>query len=180
MHSATQPEPDHDEFLRHFVAAEPKLCAYVHALVFHRADAEDILQEVAVVLWAKYPEFASGTNFTAWACRVAYHEILHYRRRHQRSRLEFNDDLLRRMADEVEPILAEQDAREHALAACLEKLPDAERALIRQRHWQGVTGRSLAQLLGRSESSVSRALGRVYTRLLACIRQSLDAQGVVS
>lgn len=171
------PEPDHDDFLRQFVSVEAKLNAYVRALVLHREDAEDILQEVAIVLWRKYSQFTPGTSFTAWAFKVAYHEILHCRRRYQRSRLEFNEDLLRKIADEVEPVIVEQDVRERALAACLEKLQDSERALIRQRHWQGVTGRSLAQLLGRSESSVSRALGRLYVQLLACIRGSLKTQG---
>lgn len=169
------PEPDHEEFLRYFVSAERRLSAYVRTLVMHPGDAEDILQAVAIVLWRRFSDFTPGTNFTAWACRIAYHEVLHYRRKQHRSRLEFNEALLRQIAEEVTPLLSEQDRRENALRSCMEKLPRDEQALIQQRHWQGVTGRSLARLLGRSESSISRTLGRIYARLLDCIRMNLEA-----
>lgn len=169
--------PDHDDFLRHFVSAEPKLNAYVRAQVMHREDAEDILQEVSIVLWRKYSQFTPGTSFTAWAFRVAHHEILHCRRKYQRSRLEFNESLLGQIAKEAESVANEQDIREAALADCLDKLPDSERFLLRQRYWQGVKGRALAQLAAHSESAVGRALRRIQARLLACIHRNLRMQG---
>jgi len=170
------PDSNHDDYLRQFVSAETKLRAYVRTLVLNRQDAEDILQEVAIVMWRKYSQFTPGTNFIAWACRVAYHEVLHNRRRHDRSRLEFNDDLLRQIADEAEATVAEQDVREYALKGCMEKLPGTDLSLLRERYWKGVSGKALAQLLGRSESFVSRALGRIYIRLLDCIHKTLQMQ----
>jgi len=170
------PESANDDFLRQFVSIEPRLHSYVRSLVIHREDTEDILQEVAIVLWRKHSEFAPGSNFTAWACRVAYHEVLHYQRRHERSRIEFNEELLRQIAADAEPLIADYDVRENALASCLGKLPEDDLGLVRQRHWQGISGRDLARQLGRSESSISRALARAYTRLLACIDRHLKAR----
>ncbi len=42
--------PDHESFMRLWVQHQSRVYAYVRTLVFRRADTEDILQEVAVVL----------------------------------------------------------------------------------------------------------------------------------
>ncbi len=52
----------HERFLRAFTQHEAggaRLCA---ALVPSRADADDVLQEVAIVLWEKFDEFAAAAT----------------------------------------------------------------------------------------------------------------------
>ena len=39
-------------------------------IVFQRADAEDVMQETASVLWKKFDEFERGSHFDRWAFRV--------------------------------------------------------------------------------------------------------------
>ena len=52
--------------MRLWVQYQSRVYAYIRALVFRRADAEDILQEVAVVLWRKYDQFEPGSRFDQW------------------------------------------------------------------------------------------------------------------
>ena len=69
-----------DEFSVHRVRQFGELLAechrdlftFIYSLVQHHADAEDVYQQVAVVLWKKFDTFEIGTNFAAWATTVAH------------------------------------------------------------------------------------------------------------
>jgi DNA-directed RNA polymerase specialized sigma24 family protein len=49
-----------------------ELFTFIYSLVQHHADAEDVYQQVAIVLWEKFDQFQIGTNFAAWATKVAH------------------------------------------------------------------------------------------------------------
>jgi RNA polymerase sigma-70 factor (ECF subfamily) len=57
----------HDQFLRLYTANEPAIRAFVRRLVPTRADAADVIQEVALVLWRKFEGFDSQEDFRRWA-----------------------------------------------------------------------------------------------------------------
>jgi RNA polymerase sigma-70 factor (ECF subfamily) len=59
--------------IRQISQHQAALLAYVLTLHPDRSEAQDILQETNVVLWQKIDEFRDGTNFKAWAFRIAYH-----------------------------------------------------------------------------------------------------------
>ena len=58
-------------FRRQWVRWQPLIYGYIRTMVFHRADAEDVLQDVAEVLWRKIDQFQEGTRFDQWA----YHPL---------------------------------------------------------------------------------------------------------
>ena len=68
---ADQRQSDECDFGRLFVQHEARIYGYIRSLVVHRADAEDLLQETASMLWQKFHEFQPGSNFLAWAMSVA-------------------------------------------------------------------------------------------------------------
>ena len=55
----------HAEFLRLYTKYQHRILSYIFVLVPNRTDAEDLLQDTAVLLWAKFDEFESGTDFAA-------------------------------------------------------------------------------------------------------------------
>src|SRR3954466_8216638 len=75
-------------FLRLFLQHERRLYAYILALLPNRADPDDVLQEVSLVLWDKFRDEAPPDDFTAWGCRVAYFKVLDFRKKRQRSRVQ--------------------------------------------------------------------------------------------
>src|SRR5262249_34859663 len=78
-------------FIRLLGQSHRSLHLYVMSLVPNRNDAEDILQQTNLVLWREFHQFEPGTNFTAWACRVAFNQVLAWRKRRQRDRLVFSE-----------------------------------------------------------------------------------------
>jgi RNA polymerase sigma-70 factor (ECF subfamily) len=68
-----------EEFVFLLARHERLLGAYVMTMVPHPQDADDILQEAKVVMWRNFTKFEPGTNFGAWARKVAFHQVLAYR-----------------------------------------------------------------------------------------------------
>ena len=78
--------PQVDAFVRLLGQNQRRIFLYVMSLVPNWNDAEEIIQETNLVLWREFARFELGTNFTAWACKVALHQVLAWRKRVKRNR----------------------------------------------------------------------------------------------
>jgi RNA polymerase sigma-70 factor (ECF subfamily) len=159
------PEP----FVRELLASQGAIYAYAMSLLGKPQQAEEVLQETNVVLCRQAEEFPNVTDFTAWACRIAYFQVLTYRKRRQRDRHCFNDNLLGLLAEEASSHAEEFARRQRALAECLEKLPDKQRDMVMQRYSAFGSVQAVAQQHGRTPGAIRQTLFRVRTALLKCI-----------
>ncbi len=161
----------HDEFMELFLEHQPRIYAYIRSLVFQRADADDVMQETASVLWRKFDQFERGTNFDRWALRTAYHQVRAFRQKKAREskRLQFGDELVEMLATESGQLVDRTEDTLAALEICLRKLPEHHLKLVRWRFQPDITNRSLANRIGKSESVVSRTMNAIYESLLRCI-----------
>ncbi len=171
------PQPrDPREFVRDFTRYQRRLFLYVLSQVGNPVDAEEILQEANVVVWRKCDQFEPGTNFYAWACRIAGFEVMKFREKRRRDKLQFSDEFVSAIAAEEEDSAEHDEARRAALAACLGKLKSSDRELIQQRYAPGENGLSVADALGRPINSVYQSLGRIRKALLECINREMAAE----
>jgi len=169
----------HQQFLRAFTTHEPAVRAFVRRLVPTRADADDILQEVAIVLWEKYEEFREGEDFKAWACGIARYKVLSWLRDKGRDRLVLNTEVVELIAKESlrdEPHLHKQRI---ALEACLEKVPPTDRILLAQAYQSDVKIQDIAETSGRSVGGLYQWLYRMRQILLECIQRNIAQESSV-
>ena len=150
-----------------------RIFAYIHALVPSRADAEDLLQETSLVIVEKFHEFASGTDFVAWACQIAWWRVRASRQKFARSKVVFDDDVLESVAHTAATMHEEVSDRHEALARCLQKLHPRDRDLLLTRYEPGAGVEEAAQRSGRSLEAAYKALGRLRKLLLDCVTQQL-------
>jgi RNA polymerase sigma-70 factor (ECF subfamily) len=167
----------HEDFMRLFLSCQPRLFAFIRSLVFSRVDADDVLQETALVLWEKFEQYEPGTRFDRWAFRIAHFQVMYHRQKKARERLRFSDALVERLGEEMVNDTPRLEATQRALTQCLDQLPDLDQELIRQRYRGDTTNRDLARDSGRSESAISRALNRIYVKLMLCIEGRLAREG---
>jgi RNA polymerase sigma-70 factor (ECF subfamily) len=168
----------HEVFMALFLEHQPKIYAYIRSLLHQRADANDVMQETATVLWKKFDEFEAGTHFDRWAFRTAYHQVRYFRQKKAREgkRLVFSDSVVDLLAAESEAMRESDDATREALERCVGKLGAEARNLLAIRYEPEATNRDVARRLGRSESVVSRKLARIYESLMKCISQQLKME----
>lgn len=167
------------EFVKRLMEHRSMLHSFTFALVRDAHLTEDILQQVAVVLWSKYSEFRPGTDFGAWARSVAYREVLSARRSEARAR-RFMDDAC------AQEILAAYQRREEtvdtashreALRRCMGQLNPDLRDIVRCRYALSMSSREIATKFSRTAQAVDAIVYRIKKLLSDCIRTRLVADG---
>jgi RNA polymerase sigma-70 factor (ECF subfamily) len=153
-----------------------RLFVYIRTLVLQRNDAEEILQEVNLFIWRHMDQFRPGTDFGAWAYKVAYYHVLTYRKKQSREKLRFSETLVQQLAENATDHAERTDRRQEALEGCLEKLGRDDRELIRLRYESGASVQEMAGLLGHKVKAVYRVLSRILNGLLDCVQRTLRAE----
>ena len=90
----------YEEFTRLVRLHTSQVLAYIDSLLLNRSDAEDLFQETCLVLWQKFDEFGPGTNFLAWALRVADYKVMNFQTMQSR-RVTFAADLRNALMAEI-------------------------------------------------------------------------------
>jgi RNA polymerase sigma-70 factor, ECF subfamily len=171
-------KPDRtSEFLALFTAHDRGLRKYILTLLGDMDSTQEVFQETSAVLWQKFGEFEPGSNFFAWACRIAYFEVMEFRRNCRRQRLTFNEGLLETLSRDVSARENVLQARRLALPDCMERLPTVDRELIEQRYAGGETVLEIAERTGRPVHALYKALGRIRRTLMKCIDETLAESG---
>jgi RNA polymerase sigma-70 factor, ECF subfamily len=165
---------DREEFARLFSRHARRIYGFIMTLVFSHHDAEEVFQNTSVVLWDKFGEFRPGSNFFAWASRVAYFEVLNFMKLKRRSRT-MSDESLELLANEAMALSEEASSRQEALEDCLSRLTLADRDLLQERYYHQRPPKQIAALQSRSVDSVYRALSRIHNVLLNCVQRNLEA-----
>lgn len=165
------PEKDrHDEFLRLFSQHSRRVYEFIATLVFNISDADEVFQDTCVVLWKKFDSYDPEGSFYAWACKIAYLEVLHLRRSSRRLQV-MSEEVLTLLADELLNRSPGSPARQTALEECLEKLDQSDRELVQQRYYHQRRPKEIAERESASVHAIYRSLARLHTSLRECVRR---------
>ena len=166
---------DSEEFVRLLTEAQGPVYGYLLTLIPDRSRARDLLQETNITLWKKAATFEEGTNFNAWACKIAYFHVLSFRRKMAREKLVFDDDILDYLAERNDDRLIQDFTKERnaALKACMQKLSDKQRKLVEERYKPGASVQRIAADQGRTVGAISQTLYRIRHNLMQCIEKTL-------
>lgn len=170
IHAVDEPRRD---FVRLMTRYERLVYGYILGLVPNWADADEILQETNIRLWEEFDKFVPGTNFAAWAIRVAHFQVLTWRKQTSRRRLVFDPQVIDLLAAEPEWDENHFEVRQRALGDCMTELPEHSRELLRQCYARGSKIKDVAVRFERSPGSVYKALERLRELLHSCIQKKL-------
>lgn len=168
----------HNLFLRSFTAQEPAIRAFVRRLVPTRADADDVMQEVSVVLWEKFDSFREGADFRAWAFGVARFEVLAWMRDKGRDRLVLDEEVVTRLAEETAQDEPRLERQREALEQCMKKVPADQRGLLMQAYQPDSRIQEVARGSGRTVPGFYQWLHRMRRILLDCIRRAMAQEAL--
>jgi RNA polymerase sigma-70 factor, ECF subfamily len=164
------------EFGQLITQAQRSLFALIRTLVLDEAAAEDVLQETNLALWSQADRFEPGSNFAAWAARVAYFKVLDYRKRCSRDRLRFSEELLEQLAQEAITDLNGFDTRNTALMQCLQMIPPERRRVLDLYYGKRWSQAQIGEDLGKSAGAVRQLMARIRMMLRNCVRRRLGIE----
>jgi RNA polymerase sigma-70 factor, ECF subfamily len=165
-----------DRFVEQLTDEQRNLYAYILTLLPRPHDADDVLQETNKVLWARRDDFLRGTNFWAWACRIAHYQALAHLKRQRRNSCCLSLDLIEQLAEETPAPQHFSERLLDALVYCRNKLGKKNRNLIDLRYGEMLLAPQIAERTGRSPVAVRQALFAIRKDLTRCIAERLDGK----
>lgn len=148
---------------------------YLRALVGRADAAEDLFQEVSLVVLNKaVDDLPDDDRFPAWLRGIGRNLAHKHFRTRKRRREEAWDEL----HDLIDQSFAEADGatwhddERRALRRCLEQMPTRGRELLRQRYEEDCTPKDIAKRHGRTADAVRVALMRLRQSLRTCLQRA--------
>jgi RNA polymerase sigma-70 factor (ECF subfamily) len=168
--------PTHDDpharFLRLFLSSEREVFRYVAALVPDVGNAEEIVQQTAVELWKKFPEYDPQRPFTPWACRFALNVVKQWSAGQKRWQSLLDGGLAEELVNRREQLRPRFENRLHHLNHCLEKLTAEQRGIVDAYYSRRERIEAIATATRRSVDAVYKALQRIRLLLRQCIERA--------
>lgn len=165
---ATRPSRLEEEVVALFDQLRAPVLRYLLSLRIPVPDAEEIVQEVFLLLFRHLREGKSRTNLQGWIFKVAHNLALKHRTRARRQSDRFTDvpDLAELAGDaEIGPEeRMEGLERQQRLLAVVRAMPESDRCCLSLRA-EGLRYREIAEVLGISLGSVANSLERALSRL---------------
>lgn len=167
---------EYDQYVLLITSVQAKLYAYVFSLLGDPHQAADVLQETNLVLWRKSAEYVEGTNFVAWAFRVAHFQVMAFRQKLGRDRLIFDDLMLAELTTKAANHGETFDDEANALNDCMKRLSDRQRELLHCHYTDGQSIHDMATSHSETMGAISQALFRTRVALMKCIEKRLNQE----
>ena len=128
-----------------------KLYWHLRRMVSSHEDADDLLQEVFIKVWAALPSFRGDSSMSTWVWRIATNEALNFLRKEKvRAALRFTslDDQLQHRI-EADPFFS-GTAAQRELFKAVARLPEKQRQVFVMRWWDELSYEDISAITGTS------------------------------
>jgi RNA polymerase sigma-70 factor, ECF subfamily len=163
-----------DDFLRLYTRCQRQIYVYLRARLRNASDVDDVVQQVATVLWQKFDEYFRDQDFARWALGIARLECLKWRKVKGRLLTNFQEELADLVDNEILACSESADIRSDALQKCLEKVLPTGRAMLAQRYESNKSVAEIARAYQRTESAVYKSLQKIHDSLYECVENALQ------
>ena len=160
-----------EEFIALLAQHDRALTLYVVSLCPNVTEADDILQEVKLILWQKFNHFERGSSFIAWARKIAFFKILSFRKQKAKNKTYNDESILLEISDDQENRQELWHKRGIALENCIGKMTEDQQEVLKLRYKEQLDVDSIAEKLGRTQQAIYRQLSRLREQLLNCVKK---------
>ena len=172
---------DQDDIQRmtiEWTRAQPSVGRFIRSFVRNRAEADDVLQEVALVIVDRFETWDSNRPFVAWALGIARRVVqTHLRAKYRDRKVEFSS-AIDRVAEAFERLDPRAELMKDSLSDCLGQLRGHRHKVLSLRYSDGLELKQIAERLGMTASNVGVLLHRVRATLRQCVDRRLQVEGM--
>ncbi|MBN1674124.1 MAG: sigma-70 family RNA polymerase sigma factor [Kiritimatiellae bacterium] len=162
-----------EEFLTLFLKHQAHIKAFICSLVRDHYAAEDVVQEVALVLWRKFEEYDAARPFGAWARGIAVRKIMQSVAKQSGRSVVLSPEAIEAISEAYDAERLDPPAEQEALRTCMQRLPEKARRLLALRYEERLRLREIAGRVQSTLDAVHKALSRLRERLQKCIERQL-------
>lgn len=143
-----------------------RLYWHVRRFVCCHEDADDLVQEIFVKIWAALPSFREEAQLFTWIYRIATNETLNFLRRQKvRAALSFRsiDSEMERVIDE-DPWF-DGDAAQRRLMKAMQRLPQKQRVVFSLRYFEDMKYEDISRITGTSTGALKASYHIAYEKI---------------
>ena len=167
-----------NQVLRQLLGKRRALLGYIRALVRDLDAAEDVFQEVCVIVLRRQEDIIPGDGLDAYFRKVARHTALALLEKRGRSPSPLSSELLETFDRAwTRAPSTQHSARMDLLQRCVQQLPPRSRELLTLRYEAKLTGKALGDRIGSTPESAYVALSRIHRALRNCVSQRSITDG---
>lgn len=169
---------DKDNLLKLLLSQRAMLIGYVSAIVRDSSLAEDIFQNVAVLVLKKADSLEEGPSLAGWFRKAARFEALKALKKRDRIPPVLDETVLDLLEEEwaASDETADESADLEALRRCMERLTPNSRRLLKLRYHEGLVGAPLGERLAKPLNTIYVALARIHRKLAECVKAAARRQ----
>lgn len=168
---------DKDAFTRLFDHFAPRVNGYLQRYGADTALAEEITQEVMVVLWRKADQFdPEKSSLATWLYRIARNRRIDLMRRNRVDYLDPDEPALVMASDTDLDHELDGQQRDELVRRALADLPEEQLALVRLSFFENLSHSEIAERTGLPLGTVKSRIRLAFTRL----RRGLEADGIAA
>lgn len=150
-----------------------RLWWHVRRFVNSHEDADDLLQEIFLKVWAALPSFRGESQLFTWVWRIATNETLnHLRKEKVRAALRFSSlDAEMEHRIQTDPYFKGTDV-ERELAKAVLKLPEKQRQVFIMRWWDDLSYEEISAITGTSVGALKASYHIAQEKIRATVSES--------
>jgi len=172
--SAVAERRDQTAFAELFDYFAPRIKSYLLRLGMESGQAEELTQEVMIVLWHKAGLFDPvKSSLSTWLFRIARNRRIDAFRRDKSALLDADDPALQPSQPESADDIVEAEERDERVRRAMLDLPDEQAELVKQAFFLGHSHSQIAEDTGLPLGTVKSRIRLAFSRL----RRSLEGDG---
>jgi len=171
--------PHSEELAVYWAQHQPVVAGYIGSLIPDFQDADDVLQNVAVMTVKKFDEYDRERPFAAWVIGIARIMVRkYYSEKKNKGHLILDHRAVEALSDVYEQeyfrIARRHDIRQSALERCMRQLKGRWKRVLEMYYLRELSPGRIAQQLGITPNNVFVSLHRVRLALRECVQHQLQ------
>jgi RNA polymerase sigma-70 factor, ECF subfamily len=126
-------------------------------------DKEDLINDITLELWKSFGRFKGDSKISTWIYRIALNTSMNYKRKREKDRLFFLDDL--KQIENVSWLIEQPDSSHtEILYQCIDELNQLNKAIILL-YLDGNSHDEISEITGISKTNVGTRISRVKEQI---------------
>jgi RNA polymerase sigma-70 factor (ECF subfamily) len=127
------------------------------------SDREDLINDITLELWKSFGRFKGDSKISTWIYRIALNTSMNYKRKREKDRLFFMDDL--KQIENLSWLIEQSDSSlSDILYQCIDELNQLNKAIILL-YLDGNSHEEISDITGVSKTNVGTRISRIKEQI---------------